>query len=83
MEETNSTDSWFIGLRSLAGHGGPLIQFKEAIEELADKLKPTTGIKKVGNALRWAHDKEEIDAILSNIEKLKTLASLALQKDHL
>jgi hypothetical protein len=83
VEETNSTDSWFIGLRSLAGHGGPLIQFKEAMEELADRLKPTTGIKKVGKALWWAHDKEEIDIILSKIERLKTLASLALQKDHL
>jgi hypothetical protein len=69
VEETNSTDSWFIGLRLLAGHGGPLIQFKE--------------IKKVGKALWWTYNKKEIDIIFSKIKRLKTLASLALQKDYL
>lgn len=83
MEEAQLTDPWFTGVRSLGGEGGPLDQFKEAMEELARKLKPEAGIKKFGKALTWTLDKNEISNILSKIERLKTLVSLALQKDHL
>ena len=77
VEEIESTDPWFTGLRSL---GGPLTEFKSAMEDMADKLAPATSLKRV---LRWTLDKKDIDAILSKIERLKTLVILALQKDHL
>ena len=83
VEEAQLTDPWFTGVRSLGGESGPLGQFKEAIEELARKLKPEAGIKKFGKALIWTLDKNEISNILSKIERLKTLVSLALQQDHL
>lgn len=77
VEETTSTDPWFTGLRSL---GGPLMEFKRVMEDLADKLAPPTNLKKV---LRWTLDKKEIEAILWETERLKSLISLALQEDHL
>ena len=77
VEETESTDPWFTGLHSL---GGPLTEFKSAMEDIANQLTPATSLKKV---LKWTIDKKEIDAILSKIERLKTLVVLALQKDHL
>jgi len=80
VEEADSTGAWFAGVRSL---GGPLDQFKDAMEELARKLKPEAGIKKFGKALIWTLDKNEISNILSKLERLKTLVILALQKDHL
>jgi hypothetical protein len=83
VEEAKSTDTWFTGVRSLTGEGGPLGQFKDIMEELAKKLKPEAGIKKFGKALIWTLDKNEISNILSKIERLKTLVTLALQKDHL
>jgi hypothetical protein len=83
MEEADLTSSWFAGVRLLGIEGGPLDQFKDAMVELARKLKPETGIKKFGKALIWTLDKSEISNILSKIERLKTLVSLALQKDHL
>ena len=84
VEETTSMDPWFTGLRSLGGEGGPLMEFKSAMEVIADKLKLTTGVKNLSRVvLRWTLDKKEIDAILSKIERLKTLIGLALQKDHL
>lgn len=83
VEETTSTNPWFAGLRSLGGERGPLMDFKHAMEEIADKLVPTTGVKNLKRALRWKFDKKEIEAILSKIERLKTLIGLALQKDHL
>jgi hypothetical protein len=83
VEEADSTDPWFAGVRWLGVEKGPLNQFKDALEKLARKLKPETGIKKFGKALIWTLDKNEISNILSKIERLKTLLSLALQKDHL
>lgn len=80
IEETTSTDPWFTGLRSLGGERGPLMEFKSAMEKIADKLAPTSSVMR---ALRWTLDKRETDAILSKIERLKTLIGLALQKDHL
>ena len=83
VEEAKSTDPWFAGIRSLGVKMGPLEQFKEEIEDLAEKLNPQSGMKKFGKTLLWTLDKKDIDRILSKIERLKTLASLALQKDHL
>ena len=83
VEEAKSTDPWLSGVHSLGVEGGPLEQFKNAMEELADKLKPESGMKMLGKALLWTLDKDEIDSTLSKIERLKTLVSLSLQKDHL
>jgi hypothetical protein len=83
VEEAESTSDWFAVIRSLGGEGGPLDEFKKTMEELARKLKPEAGIKKFGKALIWALDRNEINNILSRIERLKSLVNLALQKDHL
>ena len=82
VEETTSTDPWFAGLRSLGGEGGPLMEFKSAMEAVVHKLAPAApaNFRKV---LCWTLDKKEIDAILSRIERLKSLVGLALQHDHL
>jgi hypothetical protein len=83
LEEAESMDLWFTSVRSLGVEGGPLDQFQEAMEELGRKLKPAAGVKKLGKALIWTLDKNEISKILSKIERLKTQVSLALQGDHL
>jgi hypothetical protein len=83
VEESNPTDSWFSGVRSLGGPGGLLEQFREAMEKLATRLRPDSGIKKVGKALFWTLEKDEINAILFKIERIKTLVGLALQNDQL
>lgn len=77
-----STDPWFISLRSLGEKGGPLMEFKSAMEDVADKLAPVTGGMRLRRVLRWTLDKKEVEATLSKIERLKTLIGLALQKDH-
>ena len=83
MEETAPTDPWSTGLRSLGGKGGPLMEYKSAMEDIAGKLAPATSGVNLRRALRWTLDKKEIDTILLRIERLKTLVGLALQKDHL
>lgn len=83
VEVSRTTDPWFENVRSLGLPNGPLAQFKEAMVELARKLKPESGMKKVGKALVWTLDKKDIDGILAKIERLKNLVSLAVQNDNL
>lgn len=82
VEETAATDPWFAGLRSLGGQGGPLMEFKDAMDAIADKLvPPKSGVNL--RVLRWTLEKKEIEAILWKIDRLKALVGLALQSDHL
>lgn len=83
VEGSTSSDPWLLGVRSLGVENGPLEQFKEAMELLAEKLKPQSGLKKFGLKLLWTLDKKEIGDIMSRIERTKSLVELALQRDNL
>jgi len=83
VDQANLTDPWFVGLQSLDVPGGLLHQYKESMHKLAKKLEPAHGVKKVGKALVWAIDKQEVKEVLTKIERLKTTIGLELQKDHL
>ena len=81
-EDVSSTDPWFAGLQSLGGKGGPLEAFKDALEDMAAKLKPPkNSIHKLGQSLSWTLERKEVDKLLARVERLKTLVGLALQKD--
>lgn len=80
VEETISTDPWFT---SLGGDEGPLMEFAKAMEAIVNGLTQATWVVNHGRVLRWTLNKKEIDAILSRIERMKTVVGLALQKNHL
>ena len=82
IEDTNDTDPWLIGVRSLGAKHGPFDQLKEAMEELAKRLQPAIGSNKMGRRLLWTLDKRNIEDTLSKIERLKTLILLAQQNDQ-
>jgi hypothetical protein len=77
-----SKEKWHETLKSLNGPNGPLEQCKLLLEGLVSKLRPADGLKKVGIALFWPFQKQDIKDILSNMERQKTLFLLALQNDH-
>lgn len=83
LEEGHSHQSWFIEVQALAVENGPLDQFKQALETLQTKMTDGGRLKKVGEALIWKFRKEEVDAILVQMERLKTLTEIALLMDHL
>lgn len=83
MEEANPKDAWYGRLLSLGGDGGPLDQYKQAMENLAERLEPKSGIKDLQKRLNWTFDKKHIKETLDEIERLKALISLALQEDNL
>lgn len=76
-------EHWPTTIRSLAGPDGPLDQFRKALHSLADKLMPVVGMRKIGKALRWSFEKNEVQEVLSIIERQKTLFMLALQSEHI
>jgi hypothetical protein len=81
-EAEQEKNVWYNSVRSLlGGANGPLDQFRSALEELAGKLDPATGLKKISRTLIWTLDKKECIDILAKIERLKTLIGLASQED--
>lgn len=83
LEEGHGLQPWFSAVRALAVENGPLDQFKQALELLQAKMTDGGRLKKAREALIWKFKKEEIDAILARMERLKTLVEIALQMDHL
>ena len=75
-------DSLISTLRSLDVPNRPLEQFRIALECIASKLAPVKSWKKLGKALKWPIEKEEIQTTLNTIKRQKALFSLALQHDH-
>ncbi len=76
-------EPWFTAVRMLGTENGPLDQFKQTLQSIASKLGPTAGFEKVRKSLIWKFEKKEVNACLIQIERLKSLVSLALANDHL
>ncbi|KAL9037535.1 MAG: hypothetical protein Q9180_003663 [Flavoplaca navasiana] len=77
----NENEEWSRCVRSLAMEHGPIDQLREALEQLAEKLKPRTGLKGTLQAFAWTLDKAYTQEVLGKIERVKTRVILALQGD--
>lgn len=66
VEGTTSTDPWFDGLRSLGRDGRPMMEFKNAMEDVTKKLVPTKGVVNLRKVLSWTLDKKGIEAFIGN-----------------
>ncbi|KAL9100692.1 MAG: hypothetical protein Q9163_003956 [Psora crenata] len=82
-EEAKEGDPWLLTLRSLNVPKGPIEQFKDALQRLAEKLAPVEGLKKVGKSFAWPFQKGEVMEILHTIERQKTLFIMAHQNDYM
>ncbi|KAF8847654.1 hypothetical protein BDZ45DRAFT_811419 [Acephala macrosclerotiorum] len=81
---SHTQPSYLAAARSLAVPHGPLDQFRSALERLSGKIiTPANGFAKAAKVLTWSLKKDEVKELLSTIERLKSLFSLALQNDHL
>jgi hypothetical protein len=83
LEQSTAEDAWFVGIRSIGVKDGPLDQLKEVLEMVARKLRPHSGLKKLGSKLMWPIEKQELVSVLQRIERTKTLISLAYNMDNL
>jgi hypothetical protein len=74
---------WANTLKVIVQPNGPAEQFRIALERLASKLSTVGVVRSAGKALTWYFQKGEINAILSIIERQKSLFVLALENDHM
>jgi hypothetical protein len=81
IDECDPHDPWLQATCSLATRDGPLAQYKLALEKLVPKIILSHGPRKVGQALAWKFHKEEVDGLLSQIERIKTFVNIALELD--
>lgn len=82
MNERSSRDPWLQATSGLTTPGGPLDQYKHTLEVLAPKIIPKRDLHKIGQVLVWKFSKEEVNGLLSQIERVKSLVLIALELDH-
>src|SRR4051794_16510761 len=80
-KDFQSEYEWNIVFKQLLVQNGPLDQLKVTLQKFEVKLKPATGLKKLGKGLIWPFTKSELGELLSAINWQKSLITLALQKD--
>jgi hypothetical protein len=76
-------DIWFTAIRALTIENGPLDQYKQALEQLVSNVENKDRIQEFSNRLWWKFRKEKVTNILTRMERLKSLVSIALENDHL
>jgi hypothetical protein len=79
----DSEDPWLHATSSLTAQNGPLHQYRLTLESIVAKLTPIRGHGRVGQALAWVLNKEEVARLLSQIERVKSFVQVALQIDHM
>ena len=85
INEASAGNEWYTAVKALATTGGPIDQYRSALEQLQSKFtsNASSGLKRIGSALTWKFSKEEVVTILLRIERLKSLTQIALEMDQL
>ena len=74
----SSSERDLVSIRSLGIPGGPLKQLRSALDEPVRKLTPIGRLKQFTQVLIWPLSKADVKAILTTIERQKTLFGLAM-----
>ena len=77
------SESQLAATRSLCVSGGPLDNFKAALNEIAAKVSRGKRINNTVMGFIWPFQKGEIKEILARLERQKSLFGLALQGDEI
>lgn len=77
------TDTWLQAVEGLTAKGGPLDQFLLALVNIKVKVTPGSSMRKLGQVLIWKVIKDDINSLLSQIERVKSLVAIALEMDQM
>lgn len=86
LEESQTDDAWFHEVKLLDAPNGPLQQFKDLLERIAEQTSASQAPKlrdRVKSALKWSFTKDDVEETLRHIERLKSCINLALSNDAL
>lgn len=76
-------DTWLQAVEGLTVKGGPLDEFLLALVNIKVKVTPGSSMRKLGQALIWKVIKDDINSLLSQIERVKSLVAIALEMDQM
>jgi hypothetical protein len=82
LSKSSPGEPWYDEVEALA-NGGPLDQYRQALQNLLEKVNPSSKMRKVATIFLWTFVKDEVARILVRVERLKSLVSIALEMDHL
>ncbi|KAJ9664790.1 hypothetical protein H2198_000136 [Neophaeococcomyces mojaviensis] len=83
VEEVRSDGAWFNQVKLLGVDNGPLEQFKHILEKMVEQITLSRTRDRIKSALTWRWTKSEVDEALKQMERLKTLITIALTNDAL
>lgn len=83
INDSDPSDPWLLAIPRLAEKESALDGLTLSLQLLKEKVNPTSRMRKAGQALTWKHVKDDIKDILSRMERLKSLAGIALELDHM
>lgn len=81
--EMNGEKEWASTFKLLNNENGPIAQLQENLNLLERRLASASNKDNYLKALKWPFDKKEIQEILVNIERQKSLFQIAQENDHL
>jgi hypothetical protein len=81
LSNSDSQKQWYAKVQDLKD--GPLDQYKRSLEALRRKVESDNKLQRLVTTLLWSWIKEEVTSLLAQIERLKSLISIALEMDHL
>ena len=84
-ETVDHDDAWLESIQTLAEPNGIFEQIRTSLNQIATKLTSTSASlpAKVMLTLRWPLDKEEVDRIITRIDRLKNSVILALSQANI
>lgn len=83
VDDADSLSKDLASIRSLKFRGGPLEQLENALRQLIEKLAPNGRLQRLSRTLLWPLSKEEVNDLISVIERQKAAFTLAIQNDNM
>ena len=83
VSDVTDDDPWFAGIRSLGRTDGPLDQFHQSLAELTKRLALRSNAMDLKGRILWSLDKKYINGKLLQLERLKSLITVALTRDQM
>ena len=71
-------DAWLKMIGVMDEENGVFDQIGHVLDTLKTKVQPKAGLRKAVQTMRWPFDKNEVDALVARLERLKSAVNLAL-----
>ena len=71
-------DVWLKAICVMDEEKGVFDQIGDVLDTLKTKVQPKVGLRKAVQTMRWPFDKAEVDALINQLERLKSTVHLAL-----